>query len=254
MMVETIELKRLGEVKAPAGFADRVLAGAGIGDSYAPFDTARGRVFVAWNRNGISAAARFSTAAEFEWWFRKEIGRRLVAADAPAELASKISAEVTGNRHLRYDLRGLTDFEQSVLRKALQIPRGQVRPYSWVAREIGHPAAVRAVGTALANNPIPYLIPCHRVIRADGVIGNYGGGGPEAKKQILGMEGVQLTKLEQLGRSGYRFEGCKTTGVYCYPTCHHARRALERNVIRLHDAVEARAAGFRPCKVCRPAA
>src|SRR5437660_3576972 len=214
MATVMIDLKRLGDVKAPAGFADHVLAQAGMADSYAVFETVLGPVYVAWNRRGVSAAMRSNSAAEFEAWFHEEVGRRLVRVDAPADLAEKIEDQLEGTRRLRFDLRGLTPFSQAVLRKTLEIPRGQVRPYGWVAREIGHPAAVRAVGTALANNPIPYLIPCHRVIRADGVIGNYGGGGPEAKKQILGMEGVQVTKLEQLGRSGYRFEGCKTTGVY----------------------------------------
>ena len=254
MTVLTTDLKRLGELKAPAGFAERVLSEAGIADTYAPFDTVIGEVFVAWNRKGVSAAARFLSAREFEEWFRGEVGRPLTAAAAPVDLAAKITDELTGRRRLRFDMRGLTDFEQSVLRKALEIPYGQVRPYSWVAREIGHPAAVRAVGSALAHNPIPYFIPCHRVIRADGVIGNYGGGGPEAKRAILTLEGVRLKKLEELARAGFRYEGVRTTKIYCYPTCHNARRALERNVVWLHDEAEARAAGYRPCKVCRPAA
>jgi O-6-methylguanine DNA methyltransferase len=254
MTVQTTELQRLGSLKAPAGFAERVLASAGVADSYARFDTVLGGVYVAWNRNGVSAAARYPSADEFEAWFRKDVGRLLVAAEPPAELASKIADTLNGKPRLRFDLRGLTEFQQSVLEKARDIPYGQVRPYSWIAREIGHPAAVRAVGTALANNPIPYFIPCHRVVRADGVIGNYGGGGPEAKKQILNLEGVRVAKLEELGRSGYRYEGVRTTKIYCYPTCHHARRALDRNVVWLHDEVEARSRGFRPCKVCRPAA
>jgi O-6-methylguanine DNA methyltransferase len=255
MTVQTIdELKQLGGLRAPAGFAERVLAEAGVTDTYSPFETVIGRVFVAWNRNGVSAAARYATAAEFERWFRKDIGRPLVAGAPPAWLAAQVEAELSGKHRMRFDLRGLTAFQRSVLEKAREIPRGQVRPYGWVAQEIGHPAAVRAVGSALANNPIPYFIPCHRVIRSDGVIGNYGGGGPEAKKEILGMEGVRVQKLEELGRSGFRYEGVKSTKVFCYPTCHHARRAHERNVVWLHDAREARAAGFRPCKVCRPAA
>ena len=248
------DLKRLGEVKAPAGFAARVFAEAGVSDSYAPFETVLGTVFVAWNRTGISAAARSRSAHEFEEWFRDEVGRPLMHADPPADLAAKIADELAGKKRLRYDLRGLTEFEQSVLRKTKEIPYGQVRPYGWVAKEIGHPAAVRAVGTALANNPIPYLIPCHRVVRSDGVIGNYGGGGPEAKRSILTMEGVRLAKLQELAKAGLRYEGVRSTKVYCYPTCHHARRALERNVVWLRDAAEARAAGFRPCKVCRPVA
>jgi len=254
MTTLTTDLKRLGEVKAPAGFADRLLAHVGMADSYARFDTVLGAVYVAWNRQGVSAASRAASAAEFEAWFRKDVGRQLVAADAPKDLATKIEDELQGRRRLRFDLRGLTPFEQAVLRKTREIPRGEVRPYGWVAREIGRPAAVRAVGTALANNPIPYFIPCHRVVRTDGHIGNYGGGGPEAKRSILTMEGVRLKRLEELARSGVRYQGVKTTKVFCYPTCHTGRHALEKNIVWLRDEASARAAGFRPCKVCRPAA
>ena len=254
MIVQKTDLKALGALRAPAGFAARVLAEAGVGDSYAVFDTVIGRVHVAWNRSGISAAMRARSDTEFEHWFEREIGRPLRRAVPPGAMAERLASELGGRRGLRFDLRGLTEFERSVLLKAREIPRGQVRPYSWIAREIGHPAAVRAVGTALANNPIPYFIPCHRVIRADGVIGNYGGGGPQAKKTILEQEGVALDRLQQLARTGYRYEGVRSTKIYCYPTCHHARRAMDKNVVWLHDAAEARSAGFRPCKVCRPEA
>jgi O-6-methylguanine DNA methyltransferase len=254
MTTLTTDLKRLGEVKAPAGFADRLLAHVGMADSYAPFKTVLGTVYVAWNRQGVSAAARSASAADFEEFFRKDVGRQLVAAEPPAELAAKIEDELEGHRRLRFDLRGLTPFEQAVLRKTREIPRGEIRPYGWVAREIGRPAAVRAVGTALANNPIPYFIPCHRVVRTDGHIGNYGGGGPEAKRAILNMEGVGVSRIEELARSGVRYQGVKTTKIFCFPTCHTGRHALEKNIVWLRDEASARAAGFRPCKVCRPAA
>ena len=254
MATLTTDLKRLGAVKAPAGFADRLLAHVGMADSYASFETVLGTVYVAWNRQGVSAAARSASAAEFEDWFREDVGRQLVAADPPKDLAAKVEDELQGRRRMRFDLRGLTPFEQAVLRKTREIPRGEVRPYGWVAREIGHPAAVRAVGTALANNPIPYFIPCHRVVRTDGQIGNYGGGGPEAKRSILTMEGVRVNRLAELARAGKRYQGVKTTGIFCYPTCHTGRRALEKNIVWLHDEASARAAGFRPCKVCRPGA
>ena len=254
MTTLTTDLKKLGGVKAPAGFADRLMAHVGMADSYARFETVLGAVYVAWNRQGVSAAARSSSAAEFEELFRKDVGRQLFAAAPPADLAAKISDELEGRRRLRFDLRGLTEFEQAVLRKTREIPRGEIRPYGWVAREIGRPAAVRAVGTALANNPIPYFIPCHRVVRMDGHIGNYGGGGPEAKRAILTMEGVRVKRMEELARAGVRYQGVKTTKVFCYPTCHTGRHALEKNIVWLHDEASARAAGFRPCKVCRPGA
>jgi O-6-methylguanine DNA methyltransferase len=248
-----IDLKMLGAARAPRGMAERVLAEVGLGDSYARFDTVLGEVYVAWNRRGVSAAARMASAQEFEEWFRTEVGRPLSASSPPADLAAKIQDELSGKRRMRFDFRGLTEFEQAVLRKTREIPRGEVRPYGWIAREIGHPAAVRAVGTALANNPIPYFIPCHRVVRTDGHIGNYGGGGPEAKRAILTMEGVRLTRLQEMARSGYRYQGMKTTKIFCFPTCYTGRRALEKNIVWLHDEASARAAGFRPCKICRPA-
>ena len=248
------DLKRMGSIKAPDGFAERVLIEVGMADSYAVFDTVLGQVYVAWNRLGVSAAARCGSAAEFEALFKRGVGRTLMAAPPPAGLAAKIEDELSGKRTMRFDQRGLTEFEQAVLRKTYQIPRGEVRPYGWVAREIRKPAAVRAVGSALAHNPIPYFIPCHRVVRTDGEIGNYGGGGPEAKKAILTMEGVRVARLQELARGGVRYQGVKTTKIFCYPTCHTGKRALEKNIVWLHDEKSARAAGFRPCKVCRPAA
>jgi O-6-methylguanine DNA methyltransferase len=254
MTALTTELNQLGSMKAPEGFAQRVLVEVGMADWYAAFETVLGEVYVAWNRFGVSAAARCESVAEFEAMFRREVGRPLLPAPAPADLAAKIEDELSGKRRMRFDLRGLTEFEQAVLRKTYEIPRGEVRPYGWVAREIRRPAAMRAVGTALANNPIPYFIPCHRVVRTDGHIGNYGGGGPEAKKAILTMEGVRVNRLQELARAGVRYQGVKTTKVFCYPTCHTGRHALEKNIVWLHDEKSARAAGFRPCKVCRPAA
>src|SRR5216684_8663149 len=83
----TTDLKRLGAVKAPPGFAERVLAQVGMADSYARFETVLGDVYVAWNRLGVSAAARSASATEFEAWFRKDVGRPLMAAAAPPDLA-----------------------------------------------------------------------------------------------------------------------------------------------------------------------
>ena len=91
------------------------------------------------------------------------------------------------------------------------------------------------------------------MIRTDRVIGNYGGGGPEAKAQILSLEGVQLKRLQTLARSGLRYEGVRSTKIFCFPTCYHGRRVREGNFVFFHDEAEARAAGYRPCKDCRPA-
>ncbi|HVD01925.1 MAG TPA: methylated-DNA--[protein]-cysteine S-methyltransferase [Candidatus Dormibacteraeota bacterium] len=240
----TEQLTRLGEVTAPPTLLPSVMA-AIAGDRYGITEDEVWPLWIAWNRDGVSAVMRAdeNDEAAFRAWFESEIGRPLQRAEAvPAGL----------RRARRYDLSELTDFERDVLLKTAQIPRGEVRTYGWVAREIGRPAAVRAVGTALANNPIPVLIPCHRVVRSDGVIGNYGAGGTAAKKQILAAEGVDTVLLERLARERVRFYGSRTTHIFCLPTCHHARRVKPRNLLQFHTEREARAGGYRPCKVCRP--
>src|ERR1700692_1453685 len=96
MTTLTTDLKRLGEVKAPAGFADRLLAHIGMADSYAPFETVLGTVDVAWNPQGVSAASRSASAAEFEEWFRKDVGRQVLAWGPPKDLAAKIEDALAG--------------------------------------------------------------------------------------------------------------------------------------------------------------
>ena len=87
------------------------------------------------------------------------------------------------------DISILTDFQQHVLQATQKIPRGRIATYLEIARNIGNPKAVRAVGQALGRNPIPIIIPCHRVIASDGTLGGYsGGGGLETKAKLLQLE------------------------------------------------------------------
>lgn len=85
------------------------------------------------------------------------------------------------------EMSGLTKLQQSVLASTADIPYGELRSYKDIAVAIGRPRAYRFVGTALANNPFPILIPCHRVIRSDGSVGLFGGGS-DMKKKLVGLE------------------------------------------------------------------
>src|ERR1700681_4444496 len=107
MTTVTTDLKRLGEVKAPVGFADRMLAHIGMADSYARFETVLGAVYVAWNPQGVACASRSTSDAEFEEMFRRDVGRPLVQVGPPKDLAAKINDELQGRRRLRFDLRSL---------------------------------------------------------------------------------------------------------------------------------------------------
>lgn len=83
----------------------------------------------------------------------------------------------------------LTNFQREVLKIVLKIPLGQTRSYSWIAKRLGRPKAIRVVGRALKKNPLPFIIPCHRVIRKDGSIGGYFLG-KRFKKRLLEIEKI----------------------------------------------------------------
>ncbi len=88
-------------------------------------------------------------------------------------------------------LSGYSSFERRVWKVTSTIPAGQTRTYEWVARQVGNPPAVRAVGRALAKNPLLVVIPCHRVIRKDGSLGGYALG-KRKKRALLRKEALKL--------------------------------------------------------------
>ena len=244
---------------APEGLKDKVLDRLGLGDAYVRVEGPIAPLFVAFGRGGISLVERAdrSDAGDFEAAFRSTFGRPVRRIERAPELIERVidarlwgKAKTTGT--IPVDLHELPEFEQQVLRKVLEIPRGEVRPYAWVAAELGRPLAVRAVGNAVARNPIPFVIPCHRVVRSDGRIGNYGAGGPTAKRAVLESEGMDTTEMERLPAKGVRFIGSDTTNIYCYPSCRNARRITAKHRVNLRSADNARHAGYRACKVCRP--
>jgi O-6-methylguanine DNA methyltransferase len=250
-----VEQLRAQAAPAPPGLAGNVLSAIGLIDAWTEIEGPIGPLFLAWASSGITAVERAGDPEGFETEYRLRHGRTVRRVSAmPERMARQVRLWLRGERRagLRVDLGTLTEFEQAVLRKTMEIPYGEVRPYAWVAREIDRPRAVRAVGSALAHNPVPFVIPCHRVVRADGYIGEYGAGGPAAKREVLAVEGVDTTALERLAASGSRFTGSDSTHIYCYPSCRHARRTTPRHEVRFRSAEEARAAGYRPCRVCRP--
>lgn len=241
---------------APAGLLDAVMAEVGSVDLYATIPSPIGPLYVAWNGIGVAAVEAAPDAATFARSHAARTGRRTQAVErVPDALADAIARRLDGDRRVRIDLdlRGRTDFEREVWHKALEIPRGEVRPYGWIAAEIGRPRAVRAVGTALGHNPVPLIVPCHRVVRSDGSIGQYSLGGPANKRRMLATEGLDPVAMESTARAGVRYVGSDTTRIVCLPTCHAARRITAPHAVPFRSLAMATAAGYRPCRQCRPA-
>jgi O-6-methylguanine DNA methyltransferase len=243
--------------RAPASLLPAVLARVGLADRYWRLESPVGTVYVAASPAGISMVSRAKSAREFERSFERQRGRPIAKATSRPPAAVRALMKNLKRRDrakLQFDLRGLSEFERAVLLKALEIPGGEVRPYSWIAREIGHPEAVRAVGTALGKNPVPLLIPCHRVVRADGTLGQYSMGGSRVKRALLEVEGVEPNTIEELAAKGIRYLGNEKSRAYCYPTCGGTHSLVRSNKVPFHSGREALAAGYHPCRDCRPAA
>lgn len=240
-------------VRAPESLEGDLLRRMRFADVYATISTPVGPMFVAYNRTGVSAIEPAGDAGAFENAFRKRLSRPLARAERDDPVLGRVRRWLAGaGSPPAVDLRGMTQFEHAVLTTALRIPRGEVRPYGWLAREIGRPRAVRAVGTALGRNPIPLVIPCHRVVRWSGDLGNYAFGAP-MKRALLLSEGVDLAGLDELARRGIRFIGTDTTGIFCLPTCRDARRVTPKHRMLFRTEAQARSEGYRPCKHCKPA-
>lgn len=140
------------------------------------------------------------------------------------------------------DLSELAPFQRAVLEEAARIPFGETRSYSTLAAAIGRSGASRAVGTALGRNPVPFIVPCHRVLRGDATLGGYAFGLP-MKADLLELE-----------RTTPVLEGCTSTRIVCRVGCPALARARADRRVVFADVADARSVGYRPCRVCRPEA
>ncbi len=250
MSIEDRLMRLVGPM--PAGMTEGVALGTGIADGYDIYQSPLGAVAVTFNPDGVSSLDLADEGLEQR--FTSRFGRQLLRAEAPKAWHAGIADAIEAGRpgKLPIDMRTLTGFQTEVLEAAATIPRGEVRSYGWLAAEVSRPGATRAAGSVMARNPVPLIIPCHRVVRSDGHIGNYSLGGPHNKTELLLHEGTRPEWLEELARKHVRFRANTTTGIYCNPTCRAARRSKEANMVDIHSTAEAVESGFTACKICRP--
>ena len=165
---------------------------------YALFDTAIGRCALVW-RGGFVIGAALPEATDER--ARQSLARRFpgaaeadpppFAAEAIARIIGLLDGQGTDLSDIPLDLRG-SELELAVWEAARHIPCGEVRSYGDLAREIGQPRAAQAVGVALGRNPVPIIVPCHRILAADGKSGGFSApGGVATKFRILAIEGAK---------------------------------------------------------------
>jgi methylated-DNA-[protein]-cysteine S-methyltransferase len=171
---------------------------------------------------------------------RTETGRiGRIIAQARKELEEYFAGERTFFT-VPADLSQVPSFERSALEIAAEIPYGKVRSYKWIAERLGKPDAARAVGNAMAGNPVPIIVPCHRVVKTDGGLGGYSFG-LLRKEALLNLE-----------RTVTPYIGCASTKIFCQRGCAHERRIQAGGRIHFASSGDARTSGYRPCNVCQP--
>lgn len=176
-----------------------------------------------------------------------------------ARAAARIRREI--ERYLDGDMHALdrpvdlslvrSDFQRrALMRLRRAVPPGAVITYQALAAAVGAPSGQRAIGNTMAFNPVPLYVPCHRVIRSDNTIGNYGGG-VSRKIRLLRAEGFSVSRDHRLPAGSVM--GHLGTHIFCRPRCHAAMRANRAKTVIFADSGRARGAGLRACKLCRPA-
>ena len=163
--------------------------GKGQSIAYCCFPTPLGTVLIAATERGLCSLKLGADEKELKKLLAREFGEAELVEDALPALKKGIVEFLRGDANLAkvpVDIRG-TVFQRKVWDELRRIPRGETRTYSEIARAIGAPRAVRAVGSACGANPVALVVPCHRAVRTDGGMGGYAWGLPR-KKKLLALE------------------------------------------------------------------
>ncbi len=158
-------------------------------------DRKLGLIWLATRGRELVAISYAKSEDDFLRYLGKLLEGRFVRSETEVAWAEEdVVAYLHGERteiNVHADLTSATEFQRRVLEETSKIPRGQIATYAEIAKRIGKPKASRAVGQALRRNPIPIVVPCHRVVASDGTLGGYSGRmGDERKVHLLKLEGV----------------------------------------------------------------
>jgi len=229
--------------------------------SYRVFPSPLGHILIARSEHGVSLVEYLHG--------RRDLSASRLSRVAGLELQEDGVETETLYRELLEYLRGdrtrlewpldlrlaRSDFHRAVRRATAAIPYGAVTSYAGIAAEIGKPAATRAVAQALRWNPLPIVVPCHRIIGTSGALSGYSGNRVALKQRLLAVEGIhaggQRSDSHVVRSSLYHYER-NDQHEYCLPTCGDIARHPIGAVTLLATRELAGSLGLVPCTSCRP--
>ncbi|HKQ66832.1 MAG TPA: methylated-DNA--[protein]-cysteine S-methyltransferase [Methylomirabilota bacterium] len=229
--------------------------------SYRVFPSPLGRILIARSEHGVSLVEYLDSRNDLSTSrLRRLPGVELQEDGAEIEaLYRELMEYLRGDRkRLEWplDLRmARSDFHRAVLRATAAIPYGAVTSYAGIAAEIGRPSATRAVAQALRWNPLPIVVPCHRIIGTSGALTGYSGDKVGLKRELLAVEGIQAVGGRSDSRIAretlYHYER-NDAHEYCLPTCGDIARRPIGPITLLTSRELAGSMGLVPCSACRP--
>ena len=227
---------------------------------YRVFPSPLGNILIARSEHGVSLVEylgertgfKFSRLAQVAGVEAQEDGLEVEALYR--ELLEYLQGERT-RLEWPLDLRlARSDFQRAVMKATVAIPYGAVASYAGIATDVGNRSAVRAVAQALRWNPLPIVVPCHRVIGSSGLLTGYAGDKLSLKTRLLGLEGVPTLSAHRDPRVARdtMYVRDRNEVEYCLPTCGGLPSRTLADLTLFASRERAESAGLAPCTACRP--
>jgi methylated-DNA-[protein]-cysteine S-methyltransferase len=225
--------------------------------AYGIFSSPLGKILIARSELGISLVEYLESESAARSHLARLAGSEMREDKAGVETVYHELLEYLDHRRTRLDwpldLRwARSDFQRRVLTATSELPYGAVTSYAGIAQRMGTPSAVRAVAQALRRNPVPIVIPCHRVIGNGGDLIGYAGNKISLKRTLLSLEGVPMAPRARKIERDHMYVRAGADSEYCVPTCGSLSRQSLAGLTLFGSRGHAEAVGLTPCTSCRP--
>jgi len=225
--------------------------------AYGIFSSPLGKILIARSELGIALVEYLNSEKAAASYLAQLAGGEVREDKAGVEMVYHELLEYLDRRRTRLDwpldLRWAgSDFQRRVLAATAELPYGAVTSYAGIARRIGTPSAVRAVAQALRRNPVPIVIPCHRVIGNGGDLVGYAGNRISLKRTLLSLEGVPVAARGRRIERNHMYARAGADTEYCVPTCGSLSRQSLAGLTLFGSRGRAESLGLTPCASCRP--